>query len=82
MPRPKKTTADRRAEIFLRNYKIGKAKTGFQEPDVARALEISESTLRRNKKSPGKFSIDQIATIGKVFGWSDADYLAILRPEK
>lgn len=81
MPRPKKTTADRRAEIFIRNYKIGKAKTGFQEPDVARALEISESTLRRNKKSPGKFSVDQIVTLGKVFDWSDEDFLAIIRTE-
>lgn len=82
MPRPKKTTADKRTEIFARNYRIGKARTGFQEPDVARALGVSESTLRRNKKSPGKFSVEQLATLGKVFEWSDEDCMAIIWPNE
>lgn len=83
MPRPRKTTADKRVEIFSRNYRMGKARTGFHEPDVARALGISESTLRRNKKSPGeKFSVEQLAILGNVFEWSDEDFLAIIRPEE
>lgn len=82
MPRLKKTTADKRAEIFIRNYKIGKAYIGFLDSDVARALDISEATLRKRRKNPGKFSVDQLATLGKIFNWSDEDFLAIIRPGK
>lgn len=75
MPRPRKTGEDKRAEIFIRLYKIGKAATGFQEPDVSRAISITERTLLEKKKNPGKFSVDQFVTLGRVFDWSDEEFL-------
>lgn len=83
MSRPKKTHEDRRTEVFSKMYKIGKAKTGFLDPDICRAFGISGPTLREKKKFPGdRISIAQLETFGEMFGWSDADYLAVLRPEK
>lgn len=81
MSRPKKTISDRRLEVFTRSYKIGKASTGFQEPDVARALGISDRSLRRNKRSLNAISVEQFITLGKVFNWSDEDFLEIIRAE-
>lgn len=75
MPRPRKTEEDRRAEIFIRNYKIGKAKIGFLDPDVARVVGITERTLSEKKKAPGKLRVEQMVTLGKVFGWSDEDFM-------
>lgn len=40
------------------------------------------SALWARKKDPRKFSLGQLVTLGKAFGWSDVEYMAIIRPEK
>ncbi len=78
MPRARKTPAEKRAEVFLRNYNIGKARTGFQEPDIARALGISQSSLYRRKVSPDKFTFGQVLTLNRLFGWTADELSSII----
>ena len=83
MPRPRKTEAQCRAEIFNKCYRIGKARIGFIEPQIAAAVGIGESTLRKYKRNPCDcFNINQMATLGTLLGWSDEDYLAIIHAKK
>lgn len=81
MPRLKKTEAQRRAERFDEHYRVGKARLKLNEPDIAAALGVSEATLYRYKRSPGKL-FDLFVRLGDVFGWSDEDYLDIIRAQK
>ncbi len=80
MGRNKKTEAQRRAEQFGERYRMGKAKLALKEPQMAEILGVSPMTLRKYRRQPGRFSIDQIAKIGAVMCWTDADYMAIIRP--
>lgn len=79
MPRLKKTDAQRRAERFGEHYRVGKARLQLQEPDIAAALGMGESTLRKYKRSPDTFSLGQIVRLGSVFGWTEAEYMDIIR---
>lgn len=82
MPRLKKTDAQRRAERFDEHYRVGKARLRLHEPEIAAALGLGESTLRKYKREPDMFSLGQIVRLGRVFGWSDEDYLDIIRAQK
>lgn len=81
MPRLKKTAAQRRAERFDEHYRVGKARLKLHEPEIAAALGVSEATLYRYKRSPEKL-FDLFVRLGDVFGWSDEDYLDIIRARK
>lgn len=82
MPKLRKTEAQRRAERFGERYRVGKALIGATEEQIGRLLGIKRPTLLEKRNNPGKFSVDQLVTIGKAFGWSDEDYLAIIRPDR
>ena len=82
MPRPRKTEDQRRAERFRESYRTGKARIGFLEPQIAAALGIGESTMRKYKQNPcDQFSINQFAKLGELLGWSDDELLSIIRAE-
>lgn len=78
MPRLKKTDAQRRAERFREHYRVGKARLQLHEPDIASAIGMAESTLRKYKRSPDMFSIGQLVRLGRVFGWTEAEYMEII----
>lgn len=79
MPRLKKTDAQRRAERLDDHYRTGKAHLKLKEPDIAVALGIGEATLYRHRQDPDKLlSLGEFARLGRVFGWSDEDYLDII----
>lgn len=78
MPRLRKTEEQKQAEIFLTIYSVGKAKQHLHEPDVARSLDISESTLALRKKSPDKFKIGEFKRMAKLFEWTPEDILEIV----
>lgn len=82
MPRLKKTEAQRRAERFDDHYRTSKAHLKLQEPAIAAALGLGVSTLRKYKRDPDLFSVGQIVRLGGVFGWSDEDFLDIIRAQK
>lgn len=81
MPRPRKTEAQRRAERFGERYRVGKARLGATEKQIGNILGIERPALLARRKDPGKLSVDQLVTLGKVFNWSDDDFIAIIRPE-
>lgn len=78
MPRLRKTEEQKQAETFHTYYRVGKAKKCLHEPDVARILDISESTLALRKKSPDKFSIGEFKRMAKLFEWTQEDILEIV----
>ena len=82
MPRLRKTDAQRRAERFDEHYRVGKARMKLQEPDIASALGIGEATLYRYKRAPEKFPIGKLVRLGCVLGWSDEEYIDIIRARK
>lgn len=82
MPRPRKTDAQRRAEQFGERYRVGKARICATEEQIGQILGIKRPALLARRNDPGKLSVDQLATLGDVFGWSDEDFLAIIRPWK
>lgn len=82
MPRSKKTDAQRRAERFGEHYRVGKARLQLQEPDIAAALGMGKSTLFLHKRNPDTFSLGQLVRLGSVFGWTEEEYMDIIRGGK
>lgn len=73
----KKTDAQRRAEQFGEHYRVGKSRLQLQEPDIAAAPDVSERTLCRYRTSPDKVPFGQLVRLGRVFGWTEAEYMII-----
>lgn len=82
MPRLRKTEAQRRAERFGEHYRVGKARLQLQEPQIAEAVGLGVSTLRKYKRDPDLFSMGQLVRLGDVLGWSSEDYVDILTTRK
>lgn len=79
MPRLKKTDSQKRAERFDEHYRVGKARMKLQEPEIASALGMAASTLRKYKQNPDKFQIGHLIRLGCVFDWTDEPFLDIIR---
>lgn len=82
MPRLRKTDAQRRAERFSEHYRVGKARLNLQEPDIAAALGMGRTTLVAHKHNPDTFSLGQLVRLGSVFGWTEEEYMDIIRGGK
>lgn len=82
MPRLKKTDAQRRAERFGEHYRVGKARLKLQEPDIAAALGMGKTTLLMHRRNPETFSLGQLVRLGDVFGWTEGEYMDIIRGGK
>ncbi len=82
MPRLKKTEAQRRAERFDEHYRVSKARLKLHEPEIAAAIGVGRTTLYRCKQNPDTLTLGQFMRLGRVFGWSDEDYLDIIRAQK
>lgn len=80
MGRRKKTEGDKRNERFQAAYRLGKAKTGFDEDFICTTLGITKPTLRARRLSPDNFRLDEFSKLGKLFGWTDEEMLSIIRP--
>lgn len=78
MPRLKKTDAQRRAERFDEHYRVCKARLRLRDPDIAAAIGMGESTLRKYKRAPDMFSLGQLVRLGHIFGWSAEEYTDII----
>lgn len=82
MGRHKKTTAQRRAERFQMLYRIGKARLGLLEPEIAAMLGVTRDTLRSYRRDPGKLSLEKAAILGTAMGWTDEEIASVLFPER
>lgn len=82
MGRHKKTTAQRRAERFQVLYRIGKARLGLLEPEIAAMLGVTRETLRSYRRDPGKLSLEKVAILGTAMGWTTEEIASVLFPER
>lgn len=82
MGRLKKTTAQHRAERFETLYRVGKARLGLLEPDIAAMLGVTRDTLRSYRRDPGKLSLEKAAILGMAMGWTDEEFASVLFPER
>lgn len=82
MPRLKKSEAQRRAERFDDHYRTSKAHLKLKEPQIADALGLGVSTLRKYKRNPDLFSMGQLVTMGRIFEWPGDTYLDIFGATK
>lgn len=83
MPRPRKTESQRRAERFGELYRMGKSKVRATEAQIGAAAGMCRPALSRRLKDPEKYvSLGDLVKFGKIFGWTDEDYLAIIHAEK
>ena len=82
MGRHKKTTAQRRAERFQMLYRIGKARLGLMEPEIAAMLGVSRDTLRGYRRDPGKLSLEKAAILGTAMGWTNEEIASVLFPDR
>lgn len=82
MGRHKKTTAQRRAERFQVLYRVGKARLGIGEQEVAAMLGVSRPTLQSYRRDPGKLSLEKAAILGTAMGWTDEEIASVLFPER
>lgn len=80
MGRRRKTEAEKRDERFQAAYRLGKAKTGFDEEFISMSLGVTKPTLLAKRMSPDKFKIDEFSKLGKLFGWTDEEMISIIRP--
>lgn len=78
MPRLRKTEAQRRAERFDEHYRTGKARLKLHDADIASALGLCETTLRKYRRIPDKFPLGALIRLGGILGWSDAEYMDII----
>lgn len=80
MGRRRQTETEKRDERFQAAYRLGKAKTGFDEEFISMALGVTKPTLRARRLSPDNFRIDEFSKLGKLFGWTDEEMISIIRP--
>lgn len=79
MPRLRETESQRRAKRFNKHYRVGKSILNLQELQIASALGVSDSTLRKYKQNPDMIKIGKLVRLSNVFEWTDEQLLDILR---
>lgn len=82
MARLKKTEADRAAEQFNMRFCMGLARLDLTNEQMADKLGMHRNTLRRRRENPDMFELGSIRKMGKMFGWTDEDYLSFICPHK
>lgn len=82
MGRNKKTTAQRRAERFESLYRVGKARLGLLEPDIAAMIGVSRPTLKSYRQDPGKLPLEKAVILWTAMGWTNEEISSVLFPER
>ncbi len=82
MGRNKKTTAQRRAERFEVLYRIGKARLGIGDVELAAMIGVSIPTLRSYRQNPGKLPLEKAVILWTAMDWTDEDISSVLFPDK
>ncbi len=75
MNRPRRTLAPIAGEIYAA---LGRHRRSLG--DLALALGISESTLRRRLENPGKITLDELGAITRELNVRPADVMTALEP--
>lgn len=80
MPAKRTTRADRIAKAFAAAYRMGKARTGLRDPEIAEALGYkSVISLRRRRQDMDKLSVAELSKLSLVLMWTDEEMAEIVR---
>ena len=79
MPAKKKTREDRMADTFTTMYRIGKARSGMTDEEVADALGIGRKALWRRRKNPSMFPFGDILKLCAIFCWQQDEVMDIFK---
>lgn len=78
MPAKKKTRENRMFDTFSSLYRVGKARSGMTEADVADALGITRPTLQKRRENPKLFPFGDILKLCALFCWEDNEIMSIV----
>lgn len=80
MGRQRKSRAQRLAESFGENFRLGKARAGMTNLEIANVIGLkSQAALKRRRDDPGQFTLEELLVMGAAFRWTEEDYLAVIR---
>lgn len=80
MARKRKTRAERLCETFGECYRMGKARAGMTNLQVANMVGFqTQSAFKKRRDDPGELTLKQLVAIGTAFQWTDDDYMEIIR---
>ena len=80
MGRKPKTRAERLSEKFGESYRMGKAKVGMTNLEIANAIGLSsQAALKRRRDDPGEFTVREILTLGITLHWTEEEFLGVIR---
>lgn len=83
MPAKRKTKEDRTAEAFANLYRIGKARSGMKDSEVADALGIkSVMTWRKRRNRPEIIPLGDFAKLSVLLQWQDSEVDALVEMMK
>lgn len=79
MPAKKKTREDRMTDIFAQMYRIGKARSGMTDEEVADALGIGRKALWKRRKNPSLFPLGDVLKLSAIFCWQQDEVMDIFK---
>ena len=83
MPAKRKTRQDRVGDALLRRYRAGKAVAQLKEEDVAHSMGYeTRKPLGQRRRDPTKFTLGDLLSMERLFGWTAEDWLYILGAEE
>lgn len=83
LPAKRKTRRDRVGDALMRRYTAGKALARLKEEDVAHSMGYeTRRPLAQRRQDPLKFTLGDLMSMERLFGWTAEDWLYILRAEE
>ena len=79
MPAKKKTREDRMADTFAQMYRMGKARSGMTDEEVADALGIGRKALWKRRKNPSLFPLGDVLKLSAIFCWQQDEVMDIFK---
>ena len=80
MGRQKKSRTQRMAESFGESFRMGKARVGMTNLEIANAIGLSsQAALKRRRDDPGEFTVREILTLGITLHWTEEELLGVIR---
>lgn len=79
MPAKRKTREDRMKDSFSRMYRVGKARAGMTEDEIAGALGVSRNTLLNRRRDPKTFPLGDVLKLCALFYWDESEMTGLVR---
>lgn len=77
MARLKVSDEEKKNRIVRAAISGGQEREGYTDADMAKCLGVSVATYRAKKQAPGKFTLDDLQTIGRLLRFTPFQWAAI-----